>query len=1168
MLEARLLTKYYDHTPAVQQVSFTVRPGEILGFLGPNGAGKSTTVKMLTGLIEPSEGQIFYQGKTVYDDFTAFQRCIGYVPEEAHLYPHLSGHEYLQLVGRLRGMPRSILEPKIDEFIRLFGLWNDRHTALSSYSKGMRQKILLSAALLHDPEVLILDEPFSGLDVTSALMLRSLLRALAKRGKMILYSSHVLEVVEKICSNVLILRKGEVVAYDSIDRLRELMQQPSLEGVFSQLAQVDDGDELANRIVDAMSKGGGEPPPPNRPVATGLRLYRSLARAFPYEFRNVYGDELLQVTEEAIEPIWRSHGLWGLARLLTDIAVRVPIEHFFELCKDLRYSLRQLASSPGFTAVALVSLSLGICIATCAISEMNGMVLRSIPRVEKPGELVALQMPVAYPSYRRYGEHTAAFTSTLAYVAPVPFDVSFGGPAERIWGHLVTPSYFSALGVHPEFGRLFDQQDERPGGPSPVVVSYRFWQQHLDSDRSIIGKTLRINSQLSTVVGVGPEDFLGVSPLLAAADLWMPVSVGGRVAPELTGDALERRDRAMFHVIGRLRPGVAMGRAEAELDAEAQQIEQDNGDPDRTKKGRRISLVDGGKLLPLRKQDQPFFTSFLTVMAGLVMLIACANVANLMLARVAGRRKEVAIRIAMGARRSRIVRQLLTESMLVAAAAAVPGYLLSMWLMKLSSQIRMPLPIPVTFDFQPDGRVLLFTIGVTALTGIACGLMPALQTTNSDLTTALKEGPGLHLHGRGRVNLRNVLIVSQFAGSLTLLAILGLLALGIQTTMGIQTGFNPANLYLISLDPVRDGLSGEQANAFFQKLLERVKSERSVSSAGLTESVPVSLGGGSVMVSTADGGSNQTLSAVKHVVGKDYFETTGIPLLAGHAFRKEDETNRTAAIIISRELAGRFWRGDHGVGRRVEIGNGEIVPAKILPGTYDYRAGTPGGARKVFEVVGVANDVAEGLVVQKPRPAVYLPLRQADYTQPAAEGVTLMVRAVPGADVVRTVREKISAMDARITPFNIRSMPEQIDQFMAPLRIASWTYGLIGFFGLVLASVGLAGMTAYSVTRRAKEIGIRIAVGARRGDVVWLVMKEGLVLVVTGTGLGLAGAWAGSRLLSAMNSSVGNVTSTSTSDPVVLLGAPLVLGVLALLACYVPARKSLRVDPVVALRQE
>src|ERR1035441_2293476 len=276
MLEARSLTKYYSHTPAVRQVSFTIQPGEILGYLGPNGAGKSTTVEMLTGLIEPSEGQIFYRGRSVYEDFTAFQQRTGYVPEEAHLYPHLSGREYLQLMGRLRGMPRRVLEPKMDEFLRACTVLDARGSPLSTYSKGMRQKILLSAALLHDPDVLILDEPFSGLDVTSGLMLRTLLRALAGQGKIILYSSHVLEVVEKICSTVLILRCGEVVAYDSIERLRELMSQPSLEGVFAQLAQVDDGDDVANRILDVMNYHGGSwqaeapAPPPPPPVAAGL----------------------------------------------------------------------------------------------------------------------------------------------------------------------------------------------------------------------------------------------------------------------------------------------------------------------------------------------------------------------------------------------------------------------------------------------------------------------------------------------------------------------------------------------------------------------------------------------------------------------------------------------------------------------------------------------------------------------------------------------------------------------------------------------------------------------------------------------------------------------------------------------------------------------------------
>lgn len=253
MLEVRELTKTYSGIPVVNKVSFAIRPGEILGYLGPNGAGKSTTVKILIGLIEPTSGEILFDGQDVSRDIKAFQRRLGYVPEEAHLYPHLSGREYLQLAGRLRGLPRRVLESRIDELLRLVGLWEDRHSALASYSKGMRQKVLLLAALLHDPELLVLDEPFSGLDVNAAMMLRSLLQALAGRGKIVLYSSHVLEVVEKVCHTVLILRKGQVVAHDSVDRLRELMSESSLEGVFAQLTQPEDTGAIARRILEVVA---------------------------------------------------------------------------------------------------------------------------------------------------------------------------------------------------------------------------------------------------------------------------------------------------------------------------------------------------------------------------------------------------------------------------------------------------------------------------------------------------------------------------------------------------------------------------------------------------------------------------------------------------------------------------------------------------------------------------------------------------------------------------------------------------------------------------------------------------------------------------------------------------------------------------------------------------
>ena len=341
--------------------------------------------------------------------------------------------------------------------------------------------------------------------------------------------------------------------------------------------------------------------PGNRPAAIGLRLYRAVARALP-------------------------DGVW----------------------QDVRYGLRVLAGAPGFTAVALISLTLGIGVATSAFSELNGLVLRDVPGVAKPGQLVALQPPASYPNYERYRERSDLFAATLAYLAPAPFGVWLGGRTQRVWGHLVTPSYFSTLGVGPALGRVFDPRQEQRGQAPTVVVSYRFWQVHLGSDPSVIGKTLRVNGQPCEVVGVGPKDFLGASPMVYVADLWMPIWVDARMAPELADNLLERRDLRRFHVIGRLRPEVLAPRAEAALDAVARQLEQEYGDPDRDQKGRRVTLLPGGKMLPIRKQDLPFLTGFFTLLGGMILLIASSNVANMMLARAADRRREIAVRLVLG----------------------------------------------------------------------------------------------------------------------------------------------------------------------------------------------------------------------------------------------------------------------------------------------------------------------------------------------------------------------------------------------------------------------------------------------------------------------------------------------------------------------------------------
>ncbi len=908
--------------------------------------------------------------------------------------------------------------------------------------------------------------------------------------------------------------------------------------------------------------------PRSRPVAISLRLYHALARAFPDEFKNAYGDELALVTEEAIEPIWQRHGVLGLVRLLADIAVRVPVEHLAELRQDLRYGLRMLAKSPGAALVALVSLSLGIAIATCAYSEVNGLILRDLPGVPRPEELVALQAPTSYIHYKRYRERSGLFSSTLAYVAPVPFGITLAGHTERIWGHLVTPSYFPTLGVRPALGRFFDQEQEQPGGAPVVVVSYRFWQQHLGSDPSAVGRTLRINGQPCTVMGVGPKDFLGASSAFFAADVWMPVSVPAGIAPELADNALERRDQAMFQVVGRLKPGVTADRAEVALDAVARQMEKDYGDVNRERGGRRVLLVPGGKVLPIRKQDRPYFTEVLMLLAGLVLLIACANVANVMLARAADRRREIAVRLAMGASRVRLIRQLLTESMLVAAGAGVCGFILTLWVVHLFSHVRMPYPMPVAFDLTPDWRVLIFALAVTGLTGLAFGLIPALQATRADLTPALKEGGNIRFRRHRRLSLRNGLMLCQMAGSLALLLLTGFLGLGIQTTLGIQHGFDPRNLYLISLDPVRDGYSGPQATVFFEKLLDRVKQLPGVTAATLTDTVPVAVDGnlGVVFTDAHAGGEKATHWARKHVVGRDYFATAGIPIVLGRGFRKPDEVDGATAVIVSEELVRAYWTGEEALGRRIEIGNDQASGGfGAVAGTFDFRPGILGKGRQVFEVVGVAEDVSEDFVASKKHPVLYFPLRPADYAQPSLRGVTLMVRGMPGADTLGAVQREVSATDAHLTPFNARSMTEQIAQFMSSLRSAAWTWNVIGAFGLILALVGLAGVTAYSVAQRGHEIAIRRALGAQKRDVLGLVMKEGAVLVTAGTLIGMVLTWAGLRLMSGFFFTVASVQSF---DPALLAGAPLLLASLALVACYVPARKSMGIDPAKALRQE
>jgi predicted permease len=491
---------------------------------------------------------------------------------------------------------------------------------------------------------------------------------------------------------------------------------------------------------------------------------------------------------------------------------------------------------------------------------------------------------------------------------------------------------------------------------------------------------------------------------------------------------------------------------------------------------------------------------------------------------------------------------------------------------RLWSQVRLPYPMPVAYDLTPDVRVFVFTVGLTLFTGLAFGLVPAIRATRIDLSPAMKEGGDLRFRRHRRLGLRNLMMTNQVAGSLALLMLTAFLVIGFNRSAGLDIRFDPRNLYLISMDPMREGYSGTRAAAFFEKLLDRVRGIPSVTAANLTDTVPVAMNGNQWTSFYTSGKDSREAKVLRHalkcVVGPGYFETLGLPIVAGRGFRKQDETLEAPGVIVSEKAAMEFWNGEDPLGRQIDLGS-------YLPGAsmalwfnvnwgFDHRA----GGRRVFEVVGVARDAKIDPVMGGMPAVVYFPLRPADYGRPFLSGVTLMVRSAPGADIAGAVRREVRAMDANLTPFNARSMAEQVGQFTILFRVIYWIYGALGAFGLVLASVGLAGVTAYSVTRRRREIGIRVALGASHANVLGLVMREGITLVFVGTVIGYGLALAGARVLGATAFVAAKSLEESISELAVLVGAPVLLAALAMAACYVPARRALRVNPVQALRQE
>ncbi|MBZ5607131.1 MAG: ABC transporter permease [Acidobacteriia bacterium] len=896
-----------------------------------------------------------------------------------------------------------------------------------------------------------------------------------------------------------------------------------------------------------------------------MRIYRRLAWAFPHEFQMVYGADVIQLGEDAMDDIWEQHGFFGLARLLADIAMRLPIEYLSEMRRDLAYALRTLAKSRGFAAVGVLSLGMGIGIATFSASEFFNLILPDAPGVKDPGRL-AIEMGTSYPYFEHYRDQRDLFAGAAAYQGPVPFNVSLNSPlggavnskAERVFGHLVSPEYFSVLGVRAARGRTFDAQVDRPGSAPVVFISDRFWRNRMDSDPDAVGRAIQVNGQEATIVGIGPRDFLGVTPI-RPAEIFVPTTSPAAMVPELAGDVLHKRDAKFFEALFRLAPGVTLKSAEAGLDTITRHLDEESLDPARNVQGRRVTLVPGGKLVPVPREVIPLIFGLALLLDGLIVGIACMNLANMQLARATTRRREVAIRLSVGASRFRLIRQLLTESVLLACAGGVAGILCAYLAAAVFKRIKLPVAFPITIDLTPDWRAVLFTCAVSLAAGIGFGLAPALASTRADLAFMLKEGALAQVRGYRRFGMRNLLMVSQVAGSLMLLLITGFLIIGFDKGNRVDIAFDPMKMYLLSLDPVRDGYSAEKAANLFDKLPERLQRAPGAQQIVLAEAPPFSpLMATSTLAARSDAGApDQVVQKVaKQTIGAGYFAALSVNMLEGREFSPSDQRidsskNQLLPVVLNETAAREFFGNRDPLGRRIAEGS------------------------RAYDVAGVVKDLSAPLSgsgdtaeLTSQIPTVYFPLTRSDFAHSPVGGMTVMVRATRGADTLEGVRREIASLDPNLVMFNVRTLAEQVDEATAVMHLDTFFYGAIGSFGLILAAIGLAGVTAYSVARRRKEIGIRMALGARKGQVLRLVMREGGTLVMAGTLLGFLGAIAVSRALGAASSIFGPSFAAGSRDPRLLLGAPLLLGALAMLACYVPARRSVKIDPLIALREE
>ncbi len=818
------------------------------------------------------------------------------------------------------------------------------------------------------------------------------------------------------------------------------------------------------------------------------------------------------------------------------------------LIQDTRYAARMLLRSPGLTLAATVCLGIGIGITASIFSQLRSMVLQDLPGVRLPATLVRLQSATSYPNFEAYRDRSGQFDTLAAYMSPVPFVLtSPDGQRDRVWGQLITPNYFSVLGVQAQSGRMLSPGEQRAGAAPAAIISYRLWQSRFGGRGDLVGRTIRLNGHPVEVAGVASRDFLGASPMLSAADVWVPVIVEATIAPELGRNVLQNYTARNFQLIGRLKSGLTRQQAEAALDATARQLEQFYNDPNRDRQERRVTLLPGGRLLPIQDKDLPSVLGFPLLFVGLILFMTCVNIATLLLARVAARRREISVRVALGAGRGRIVRQWLIESTFLGVLGGLAGVVVAVWRNSSVGPISRILPPYMNFELRLDWQALVVAALAAVLTGVLVGLAPALKASGQDVFQGLKAGAAPRRSRYRWLNLRNILVLQQVTAALVILLLTGFVLLGLRNSMSVDLGFNPDNLTVMSIDPIRDGYTPAKTQALFGTLPDRIRRVPGVVAAGLAQSEPMALLGGESLVAAkiamiGDKAAVRSFSTER--VGTGFLETLGLPLLKGRSFRESDQRDDARVVVVNTEMATLYWPGTEPVGQLLEM------------------------EEKKFEVIGVVGNMRPVVAFEPTRPLAYFPAAPSAFGTPSANGVTLLVRTAGGGAAVAGIRREFASIDPNLVLFNVDSMREHSGRILYMMDVAIAMYGGLGLYALVLSVTGLFGVTSYAVARRNHEIGIRTALGAKKRDVLGLVLYEGIVIVAIGTVTGLGIAFAAMKALGSFMVGFGTATKTSAFDPLLVAGVPLLLAGFALLACYIPARKALRVDPVVALRME